>query len=123
MTSTVNGPPHHLDAPASWQVHVEQDDVGLLGGDRGHRLVDVRGLGDHVDHSGPGGRELGAHTCAFTTPARRSTSRRVASPTTTVSPALFASWMAAELGSTTTIFSFGCPLLINVSMALRPLVP
>ena len=42
-------PAHHLDPAAAGQVHVEQDDVGAVRGDGGDRLVDVGGLGEHVD--------------------------------------------------------------------------
>src|SRR5690606_9812747 len=51
---------HDLPAPAAGQVHVEQDDVGAVGADRGHRLVDVPGLGDDVHRR----TDLGAHAGA-----------------------------------------------------------
>src|SRR5262249_9211080 len=47
---------HHLRATAAGQVHVEEYDVRVQVGDRGDRLVDVRGLADDVDR----GAELGA---------------------------------------------------------------
>ena len=52
---------HHLDAAAAGQVHVEQHDVGPVLRDRGDRLVDVGGLGQHLDDADTGGLELGAH--------------------------------------------------------------
>ena len=60
---------------------------------------------------------------ASPTPARRSTSRRVASPVTTARPSACASDIAVGLGSTTTMASRSCPLLTRVSTALRPFVP
>ena len=60
---------------------------------------------------------------AFAVPARRSTSRRVASPVTTAMPSACASPSAVLLGSTMMIDSLRVPLLTSVSTALRPLVP
>ena len=57
-------PPHHLDAAAAGQVHVEQHHLGLVLGDRGDRLVDVGGLGQDLDLAGAGGGQLGADAAA-----------------------------------------------------------
>ena len=60
---------------------------------------------------------------ASATPARCSTSERVASPVTTASPSAWASETAWLPLSTTTIRSRSMPLPTRVSTALRPLVP
>ncbi len=63
-------------------------------------------------------------TCsAWATRACRSTLRRVASPTTTARPSLFASSMATWDVSTISTCSRSWPLLMSVSTALRPFVP
>ena len=42
-------PAHDLDPAAAWQVHVEQDDVGVELGDERHRLRHGPRLPDHLD--------------------------------------------------------------------------
>ena len=57
-------PPHHLAPPPPGRCTSRSTTSGRCSRDRGHRLVDVGGLGDHLDQAGAGRGQLGAHAAA-----------------------------------------------------------